>query len=312
MSVAASWKWRQRSAYAFILLSLADFLLTLRLLAAVEAAIIDPSGPGTAQSAAASLLALAVIPCILLALAPSDNKALVPKWQVWTHFALVALVMTHLLVVNQLRLAPLLLLGIAFAIASLVRLRPALGTAIADRTRDTVLRAAAAIGQAGRALLAFFGSVVRYPEREGEEGLRDFLGRQTADFAQGERHLRVGRERRMAAGENEPQAIVLDGFAVRWSGLVDDCFHLLGDILHRVEPRASAYAIDGLEAPGGYQPRARIRRNAVARPLLECRPESNVQRLLGEIEVAQQPDQRGEDASRFGAIDHLGRGTHIL
>jgi hypothetical protein len=71
---------------------------------------------------------------------------------------------------------------------------------------------------------------------------------------------------------------------------------LLGDILHRVEPRASPYAIDGLEATGRYQPRARIRRDAVARPLLECRPESVVQRFLGEIEVAQQPDQRGDSA----------------
>ncbi len=116
----------------------------------------------------------------------------------------------------------------------------------------------------------------------------------------------------MAAGENEPQAIVLDGLAVRWSGLVDDCIDLLGDILHRVEPRASAYAVDGLEATGRYQPRARIRRDAVARPLLERCPESIVQRLLGEIEVAEQPDQRGEDPSRFGTIDCLGRVAHTL
>jgi hypothetical protein len=114
----------------------------------------------------------------------------------------------------------------------------------------------------------------------------------------------------MAAGENEPQAIVLDRLAVRWTGLVDDGIHLLGDILYRVETRTPAYAIDGLEATGGYQPRARIRRDAVARPLLERRPESIVQRLLGEIEVAQQPDQRGEDSSRFGPIDCLGRGAH--
>ena len=121
-----------------------------------------------------------------------------------------------------------------------------------------------------------------------------------------------GRKRRMAAGEDEPQPIVLDGLAVPWSGLVDDGIHLLGDILHRVEPRASAYAIDGLEATGRYQPRARIRRHAVARPLLERRAEGVVQRLLGEVEVAEQPDQRGEDAARFGAIDGLGRGAHTL
>ncbi len=142
--------------------------------------------------------------------------------------------------------------------------------------------------------------------------MRDFLGRETADFAQGERHLRIGRERRVAAGENEPQAIILDRLAVRWSGLVDDCIHLLGDILHRVEPRAPAYAIDRLEPTRGYQPRARIRRDAVAGPLLERCAKSIVQRLLGEVEVAQQPDQRGEDPSRFGPIDCLGSGAHTL
>ena len=116
----------------------------------------------------------------------------------------------------------------------------------------------------------------------------------------------------MATGEDEPQPIVLDRFAVPWSGLVDDGLHLLGNILHRVEPRASAYAIDGLEATGRYEPRARIRGDAVARPLLERRSESVVQRLLGEVEVAEQPDQRGEYAARFGTIDGVGHLTHVL
>ena len=110
----------------------------------------------------------------------------------------------------------------------------------------------------------------------------------------------------MTAGEDEPQPVVLDGFAVPWSGLVDDRIHLLGDILHRVESRASAYAIDGLEATGRYEPRARIRGDAIARPLLERRAESVVQRLFGEVEVAKQPNQRGEHAARFGTIDRVG------
>ncbi len=95
-------------------------------------------------------------------------------------------------------------------------------------------------------------------------------------------------------------------------GLIDDGIHLLGNILHRVEPRASAYAVDGLEATGRYEPRARIRRDAVARPLLERRSESVVQRLLGEVEVAEQTDQRGEHAARFGTIDGVGHLTHVL
>ena len=43
-----------------------------------------------------------------------------------------------------------------------------------------------------------------------EERGGDLLGRQLADLAQRQRDLRVGRERRVAAGEDEAQAIVLD------------------------------------------------------------------------------------------------------
>jgi hypothetical protein len=116
----------------------------------------------------------------------------------------------------------------------------------------------------------------------------------------------------VTAGEDEPQAIVLDGFAVPWNGLIDDGIHLLGNILHRVEPGASAYAIDRLEATGRHEPRARIRGNAVERPLLERRAESVVQRRLGEVEVAKQPDQRCEYAARLGAVDGVSHLTHML
>ena len=82
------------------------------------------------------------------------------------------------------------------------------------------------------------------------------------------------------------------------------------DLVERIEARAPADAVDGLEAAGRHEPGARIRRHAVARPLLERRPESVVQRLLGEVEVAEQADQRREDAPRFGAIDGLRLRVH--
>ena len=61
--------------------------------------------------------------------------------------------------------------------------------------------------------------------------------------------------------------------------------------------------VDRLEAAGRDEPRARIVGHAVARPLLDRRREGVVQRLLGEVEVAEQADQRGEDAARLGAVD---------
>jgi hypothetical protein len=174
MSVAASWKWRRRSAYAFILVSVADYLLAVRLLAAVEAAVIDPSGPGTAQSVAAAVLALTVVPCVLLALAPAGDKAQVPGWQVWIHTALAALIIAHLLFFNQLRSTPLLLLGPAFVAASLVRLSTASGTAIAERARSSAMRLAGAVGAGGHALWAFAGKLSRSRRSEEEDVARDF------------------------------------------------------------------------------------------------------------------------------------------
>ena len=100
--------------------------------------------------------------------------------------------------------------------------------------------------------------------------MRDLFGGETAHFAQRQRNLRVRCERRVAAGENEAQPIVLDALCVPGrGGLVGDRFDLLGDILDRVEPCAPADAVDRLEAPGRYEPRPRILRHAFARPLLE-------------------------------------------
>ena len=50
--------------------------------------------------------------------------------------------------------------------------------------------------------------------RPGQEGPGDLLGREIADLAQGERDLCVGRQRRMAAGEDQPQAVVREGVLV--------------------------------------------------------------------------------------------------
>ena len=46
--------------------------------------------------------------------------------------------------------------------------------------------------------------------RAGEERTRDLLGGQSADLPEGERQLRVRRQGRMAAGEDEPQPVVVD------------------------------------------------------------------------------------------------------
>ena len=125
-----------------------------------------------------------------------------------------------------------------------------------------------------------------------EERLRDLLGGEAADLAQRERHLRVGRQRRVAAGEDEAQAIVLDVFVVPGRR----CRREWPRPARRrppstIEARAPADAVDRLEAAGRDEPGARVRGHAVARPLLERRPEG----------VAAAPPRRGRSRRAGGS-----------
>src|SRR6266516_1075594 len=141
-----------------------------------------------------------------------------------------------------------------------------------------------------------------------EEGARDLLRREPAEGAQRERNLRLEREGRVAAGEDQTQPIVRH----RALPLV------LARRVERREPlqllellRKAALApqaVDGLVASRLGHPRTRVRGRALARPLLERRRKRLVHDLLGEVEVAEQADQGGEDAPRLLAIepaDHL-------
>ena len=47
-----------------------------------------------------------------------------------------------------------------------------------------------------------------------EKRVRDLFGGEAAHLAQGQCDLRIGRQRRMAAREDQPQPIVLDSFVI--------------------------------------------------------------------------------------------------
>jgi hypothetical protein len=162
------------------------------------------------------------------------------------------------------------------------------------------------VGNARVADLGFGAhDALRQRRRGGGKGEGDLLGRQAAHLAQRQHHLRVRRQRRVAAGEDEPQPVVLDALFFPRRGVIDGSLESLGGVVQRLESRAPADAVDGLETPGRHQPRPGIGRDAVVRPLLERRAEGLVQRLLGEVEVAEQADQGGEDAARLGAVEGL-------
>ena len=86
---------------------------------------------------------------------------------------------------------------------------------------------------------------------------------------------------------------------------------LIDIVRQRLESGASADCVDRLEAASRYQPGARVGRHAIARPLLQRRRESFVQRFLGEIEVAEQAYQGGEDLPRVRAVDSIRRVARV-
>jgi hypothetical protein len=110
----------------------------------------------------------------------------------------------------------------------------------------------------------------------------------------------------MTAGEDQPEPIVLDGVLVDLRTRRGPAIESFGQACERgVEPRSPAGRIDGLETPRRHQPCVGIARDAVRGPPLYRRGEGVVQRLLCQVEVAQQPDERGEHPARLGPIDRV-------
>ncbi|MEJ2459830.1 MAG: hypothetical protein P8Y58_17500 [Novosphingobium sp.] len=138
-----------------------------------------------------------------------------------------------------------------------------------------------------------------------EKGMGDFFGGETAYLAQGKGDLGVRRQGRVAAGEDQPQKVVLDLLALAHGAVVVRGGDRPAGIFQRVQARPAAMAVDGLEAADRDQPCPGIVRFAFLRPLFEGGPKGIVQRFLGQVEVAQPSNERGEDAARLCPVDRL-------
>ena len=124
-----------------------------------------------------------------------------------------------------------------------------------------------------------------------EERARDLRHRQPAERAQRERHARLGGERRVAAGEHQPQAVVGHLSLLLREGLE------LAEL--RRQHARPPQPVDRLVPRGGGDPRTRIARDALDRPALERDEPRILDRLLGEVEVAEDADQGGDRSSRL-------------
>ena len=137
-----------------------------------------------------------------------------------------------------------------------------------------------------------------------EERTRDLVRRQAAERAQRQRDLRVERERRVAAGEDELEPLVGDR----------RLFHVVLRRLWHVEQArlrgeraVAADAVDRAVPGGRHEPGNRVRGRAVARPALGGDRECLLGRFLGEVEVAEEADQAREDAAPVVAEDAFER-----
>ena len=129
-----------------------------------------------------------------------------------------------------------------------------------------------------------------------QERAGDLAGREPGERPQRERHARLDRQRRVTAGEDQAQLVVVDAAVVVGVGRQRAHPSLL-DL--RCPHRGSPHPVDGSVAGGGGQPRAGIARDAVDGPAFQ-RPFHGVLRaFLGEVPVARHADQGCDDPSPF-------------
>ena len=150
-----------------------------------------------------------------------------------------------------------------------------------------------------------------------QEGARHLAGGQPAEQPQRQRDARLLSQRGVAAGEDQPQALVGD----RAHGLVV----LVGLVRpgQRLQPREllssrrraplGPQPVDRAVARRGDDPRRRVGGDAVARPALERDRARVLDRLLGAVEVAERAGERGDRLPRLApeqAVQDLrGRGA---
>ncbi len=75
---------------------------------------------------------------------------------------------------------------------------------------------------------------------------------------------------------------------------------------------AAAQGVDGLVTRGGDQPRARIGGHAVPRPAVERDGEGVLPGIFREIEIAEQPDERGQNPARLRAVNGVEHLANLL
>ncbi len=147
----------------------------------------------------------------------------------------------------------------------------------------------------------------------GEERGRYFFARQAGHVAQRQRHPDLRCQRRVTAGEDQPQAVIFHRRLIRISG-----YRLRGGGLDQRGQATFRYVlagpelVDGLAPGGNRQPGARFGRHAVARPRPGGSDERLGYRILGGLQVTEPPGDRGHDRRPLLTVGAFKRGRRDL
>ena len=144
----------------------------------------------------------------------------------------------------------------------------------------------------------------------GQERAGDLGHGQAADQSERERRAALGRQRRVAGEEDQPQHVVVD--------VVDESvevghLHLLpfqgvAELRRTTAQGVGApERVDAASLGGLHQPGRRVVGDAVARPLLQRGDERVLGEVLGEGEVAGHPGERADEPRRLRHATPVGR-----
>ena len=154
-----------------------------------------------------------------------------------------------------------------------------------------------------------------------EEGPGDLGRREPAERPQRQRHPGVHRQGRMAAREDQPQAVVRDRAhaGLPFDGRVRvDCLELrldrrvaLEQLLLLGEPPPATQPVDRPVPGRGRDPRPGVVGHAARGPRLQGGDERLLDRFLGEVEVAEDANQRCDRPALLLAEDTVDDGVRI-
>ena len=177
-----------------------------------------------------------------------------------------------------------------------------------DPCREVVGGGDAVRDAGGRDLLLGTGDPRRHRRFGDEERAGDLGRRQPAQQPQRQRHAGFRRDRRVAAGEDEPQSVV--GHVVPLRDVLDD---ERGQ--QPVVGLPAAQDVEGLAARDGGQPGTDVGRDPLDRPGSQCLAVRVLDALLGEVEVARDAHRRGEDQAPLATVrvgDGRGDGRRVV